>query len=38
MAAAACGLADGLLHRIGVSVSGGQAWDERYRESLQALA
>jgi carbonic anhydrase len=31
------GLADGLLRRVGVSVSGGQPWDERYRESLQAL-
>ncbi len=31
------GLADGLLRRIGVSVVGGQAWDERYRESLEAL-
>jgi carbonic anhydrase len=31
------GLADGLLRRVGVSISGGQAWDERYRESLQAL-
>jgi carbonic anhydrase len=31
------GLADGLLHRLGVSVSGGQPWDERYRASLQAL-
>jgi len=31
------GLADGLLRRVGVSVSGGQSWDERYRESLQAL-
>ena len=30
-------LADGLLRRVGVSVSGGQAWDERYRASLQAL-
>jgi carbonic anhydrase len=31
------GLADGLLRRVGVSVSGGQAWDERYRESLAAV-
>lgn len=31
-------LADGLLRRVGVSVSGGQAWDERYRESLQTLS
>ena len=31
------GLADGLLRRLGVSVSGGQAWDERYRMSLQVL-
>jgi carbonic anhydrase len=31
------GLADGLLRRVGVSVSGGQPWDERYRASLQAL-
>jgi carbonic anhydrase len=32
------GLADGLLRRVGVSVSGGQAWDQRYRESLQSLS
>ncbi|NDZ18952.1 carbonate dehydratase [Variovorax sp. WS11] len=31
------GLADGLLRRVGVSVSGGQPWDERYRAALQAL-
>jgi len=31
------GLADGLLRRVGVSVSGGQPWDERYRASLQTL-
>ena len=31
------GLADGLLRRLGVSVSGGQPWDERYRMSLQTL-
>ena len=31
------GLADGLLHRVGVSVSTGQAWDERYRASLETL-
>lgn len=31
------GLADGLIHRLGVSVSSGQAWDERYRASLRAL-
>jgi carbonic anhydrase len=31
------GLADGLLRRVGVSVSGGEAWDERYRASLQTL-
>jgi carbonic anhydrase len=36
-------LADGLLRRVGVSVSAGQgragqAWDERYRESLQTLS
>jgi carbonic anhydrase len=31
------GLSDGLLRRVGVSVSGGQAWDERHRESLQTL-
>jgi carbonic anhydrase len=31
------GLANGLLRRLGVSVSGGQAWEERYRMSLQAL-
>jgi carbonic anhydrase len=32
------GLADGLLRRVGVSVSSGQPWDERYRASLQSLA
>jgi len=31
------GLADGLLRRVGVSGSGGQAWDERYRAALQTL-
>jgi carbonic anhydrase len=31
------GLADGLLRRVGVSVSNGQAWGERYRMSLQSL-
>ena len=31
------GLADGLLRRVGVSVSGGQSWVERYRVSLQTL-
>jgi carbonic anhydrase len=31
------GLADGLLQRVGVSVSGGQRWDECYRASLQNL-
>lgn len=31
------GLADGLLKRVGVSVSGGEPWDERYRTSLQTL-
>jgi len=31
------GLADGLLRRVGVSVCGGDAWDERYRASLQSL-
>ena len=31
------GLADGLLQRVGVSVSGGQPWDERYRAALQTL-
>ena len=31
------GLADGLLRRVGVSVSGGQPWDERYRAALQTL-
>ena len=31
------GLADGLLHRVGVSVSSGQPWNERYRASLQTL-
>ena len=31
------GLADGLLRRLGVSVSAGQAWDERHRVSLQTL-
>jgi len=28
---------DGLLRRLGVSVSAGQAWDERHRLSLQTL-
>ena len=32
------GLADGLLRRVGMSVNGGQPWDERYRASLQSLA
>jgi carbonic anhydrase len=32
------GLADGLLRRVGESVSGTQAWDERYRASLLSLA
>ena len=32
------GLADGLLRRLGVSVSGGQSWDDRYRASLQSLS
>ena len=31
------GLADGYLRRVGVSVSGGQPWDERYRAALQTL-
>ena len=31
------GFADGLLRRVGVSVTGGQLWDERYRASLQTL-
>ena len=31
------GLADGLLRRLGVSVSAGQAWDEQHRLSLQTL-
>jgi carbonic anhydrase len=31
------GLAGGLLRRVGVSVSAGQAWDQRYRASLEAL-
>ena len=31
------GLADGLLRRVGVSVSGGQPWDERYRAALRTL-
>ncbi|MDZ5455879.1 carbonate dehydratase [Azohydromonas lata] len=31
------GLADGLLRRVGKSVSSGQAWDERYRASLMTL-
>ena len=30
-------LADGLLRRVGVSVSSGQSWVERYRVSLQTL-
>jgi carbonic anhydrase len=31
------GLSDGLLHRVGVSVVGGQSWHERYLESLATL-
>jgi len=31
------GLAGGLPRRVGVSVSGGQPWDQRYRASLEAL-
>jgi carbonic anhydrase len=31
------GLADGLLRRLGESVSGGQAWQERYEASLSQL-
>jgi carbonic anhydrase len=31
------GLADGLLRRVGVSVSGAELWDERYRASLETL-
>jgi carbonic anhydrase len=31
------GLSDGLLRSVGVSVTGGQMWDERYRASLQSL-
>jgi carbonic anhydrase len=31
------GVADGLLSRVGVSVSGGKAWDECYRASLDTL-
>ncbi|MEK8025814.1 carbonate dehydratase [Pseudaquabacterium rugosum] len=31
------GLTDGLLRRVGMSVTGSQAWDERYRESLASL-
>jgi carbonic anhydrase len=30
-------LSDGLLQRVGVSVTGTQPWDERYRASLQSL-
>ncbi len=30
-------LSDGLLQRVGVSVTGTQSWDERYRASLQSL-
>jgi carbonic anhydrase len=32
------GLEDGLLRRIGASVSGGEKWEERYRLSLQELS
>lgn len=32
------GLSDGLVHRVGVSVTGGQAWEDRYRESLETLS
>ena len=31
------GLSDGLVHRIGVSVTGDQSWEERYRLSLESL-
>lgn len=31
------GLSDGLIHRIGVSVTGDQSWEERYRQSLESL-
>ena len=31
------GLVDGLLRRVGASVSGGEKWEERYRTSLQEL-
>ena len=31
------GLSDGLVHRVGVSVNGSQAWEDRYRESLESL-
>jgi carbonic anhydrase len=31
------GLSDGRLHRVGVSVSGEQPWDQRYQESLKSL-
>ena len=31
------GLEDGLLRRIGASVSGGEKWEDRYRMSLQEL-
>lgn len=31
------GLSDGLIHRVGVSVTGNQAWEDRYRESLASL-
>lgn len=31
-------LADGLLRRVGVSVSAGQRWEDQYRESLATLA
>lgn len=31
------GLADGLLQRVGMNITAGQAWDQRFRESLQTL-
>jgi carbonic anhydrase len=32
------GLRDGLLRRLGASVTDGQSWQERYQASLQSLA
>lgn len=32
------GLADGLLNRVGHSITGSQSWKERYEQSLESLA